>query len=181
MISQIFAIASRISLLLCVTTAIVLSRSAVKPIGIAWCNAQSTTGYLIWCNKGRLEFQKSWSARPVTLNSGEVGRGIDTVGWSFPGFLFYRGMFIKQNSGGAIMPGVYGRWKAFSLASAWPLAISLPLSVLALFRVIPRWTRRSRRRQLGLCHSCGYDLRASNDLCPECGTRLTSNAERGFA
>ncbi len=49
----------------------------------------------------------------------------------------------------------------------WFIALlCLPLPLIA-FR---RWRRKRRIEREGLCHVCGYDLRASVDRCPECGT-----------
>ena len=56
------------------------------------------------------------------------------------------------------------------------LRIGLPNWLIALVTaILPAWAalryfRRRRVRKIGLCTKCGYDLRATPDRCPECGT-----------
>jgi len=51
-----------------------------------------------------------------------------------------------------------------------PLWFVLALSAILPASHIRRRSRlRARRRALGLCARCGYDLRATPDCCPECG------------
>jgi hypothetical protein len=60
-------------------------------------------------------------------------------------------------------PAYYTTYK-----SAGMIAAVLP--VLWVFRRSFVRVRESRRRASGLCISCGYDLRATPERCPECGT-----------
>ena len=69
-------------------------------------------------------------------------------------------------------PIFYPRYLADS--SGW-WNVSLPLWMpVTLFACFPLYLltpvhRRRKRKKLGLCVKCGYDLRASKDICPECG------------
>jgi hypothetical protein len=51
----------------------------------------------------------------------------------------------------------------------WFAMLLLALSGLPLFLHFLRKRRQTARLARGQCWSCGYDLRASKDQCPECG------------
>jgi hypothetical protein len=70
--------------------------------------------------------------------------------------------FIFLNDPGAI----YGAAQKAFFVPCWFLAfISAVLAALTF-----RASRGIRLAKPGHCYSCGYDLRASPDRCPECGT-----------
>ncbi|CAN5395265.1 hypothetical protein BH09PLA1_BH09PLA1_37340 [soil metagenome] len=63
----------------------------------------------------------------------------------------------------------------------WDVRIPYWLILLATGVMPVNWFRstrtRKRRARLGQCAACGYDLRATPERCPECGTEPMQNAE----
>ncbi len=51
---------------------------------------------------------------------------------------------------------------------------SVAFLVLRVSCVVPSACRRRKRKKLGLCLKCGYDLRGSKEQCPECGTGFST-------
>src|SRR5262245_20424551 len=89
---------------------------------------------------------------------------------------------------GLCFPNDWGfamRWDVDQPTKEWPYVsawrarmVVLPWWVLVVLfgagpthRVVKAWRRaRFKRLNPGLCDTCGYDLRATPDRCPECGT-----------
>jgi hypothetical protein len=81
--------------------------------------------------------------------------------------IYYRGCTLngwRQSTHHAIVPYWLG------------LGATAPLPIFAAWLGI----RRRRRPRLRLCAHCGYDLRATPKLCPECGqpARLSKGEQR---
>ncbi len=57
-----------------------------------------------------------------------------------------------------------------------PAALSLVMPAVWEWMAI-RDRRWQRRKRIGQCVKCGYDLRASENRCPECGTSITTPAQ----
>ena len=67
------------------------------------------------------------------------------------------------------------RFRGGPLSGKDTTLVMLPLWAPAiLFAIAPAFWLGGRRRRFapGTCRSCGYDLRASKDRCPECGTPI---------
>jgi hypothetical protein len=70
----------------------------------------------------------------------------------------------------------FGAGNSFTTTMRTQEGVVLPLPLLAIASaILPAWWvvlwRRSRLRQKrGVCSRCGYDLRATPERCPECGT-----------
>ena len=134
--------------------------------------------YAVESTSGELFLQKEWEgAKPVwpTFHTGRIR--------------FFR--YDRHDDGGIFWyTREHGHWCgpfgfSYSYLGDFNEYISdaeviLPHWSLAIvFGILPAiWTvRRMRARPAaGKCHRCGYDLRASRDRCPECGTPVSQKA-----
>jgi len=64
-----------------------------------------------------------------------------------------------------------GQRFALPMASVPYWLLALPTGAMPAWRLARRLLRHSSV-DAGLCIACGYDLRASKDRCPECGTLI---------
>ncbi|MBC7783201.1 MAG: hypothetical protein H7144_05125 [Burkholderiales bacterium] len=99
------------------------------------------------------------------------------------------GLTIQRNSNLAPVPGV--SWFDFRRSTTFTgdrlfspiqrnyIGISFPLPLVLLLTVYPTYLawcawRQRNRFSAGHCQTCGYDLRATPERCPECGHRANA-------
>ncbi len=102
-----------------------------------------------------------WDNESITPERGygENGDSMDSVSWRkarYLGFGFGRSSFFEGIQYSVVVPF----WSVAALTALMPASL------------IHRWFGRRRRQKRSVCVKCGYDLRATRDRCPECGTTL---------
>lgn len=196
---RLLGVLSVLSLILCVATVVVWVRAksvgpnelffATRGGKLRWVESDwdgmTLTTVAEWPNSERLQ----WIADPVghALLPGLVRRGTAAwaTDWHALGITYRSGTALiplrgdgsacrSSEKDGGYLPIEHG-FDHLSPPVAW-WGITMPHGdALALFAVTPLvWTGSRVRRivrpvERGLCPSCGYDLRATSDRCPECG------------
>jgi hypothetical protein len=80
-------------------------------------------------------------------------------------------------SGNVSLSPVY-TYKSSGFRVTFPYWFACAILGIMPFLWLMRVWRAAHRRARGLCSVCGYDLRASKDRCPECGTLMPSQLVR---
>jgi hypothetical protein len=151
---RLFTLPSALSLVLCAAMAVLWVRSytytdvATFLPFLHGCSAQTYDGRIYLTHHGNYEHSWGW------VSSYDWAHGSfadDLAHYDAPKFHFLG--FRHSHLWGTV-------W--FTGIPFWPLV---------LITAVPLTRLRRMRRNGSMCASCGYDLRATPDRCPECGTK----------
>jgi hypothetical protein len=111
--------------------------------------------------------EEDWDA-PASLNPATMRR-LPYSERRLMGFSLSSGQERRGDDGHCRHPRPASFWTA--TGPLWPFVLLTAVTSAPFLTAARRWQVRRRRRLLaGLCLFCGYDLRATPDRCPECGT-----------
>jgi hypothetical protein len=140
----------------------------VPPVGFGWGDAAAGRAYSVRV-EGPIVFQTA--AGMKTPPPGSYPYAVQSLGrWDRAGVSYHR---WDMTAGRGPSAPVLGTFAEVRVTPAWPWLLSL--SVLCLCVLMLAKERRAARGSEH-CRHCGYDLRATPDRCPECGSIPASPA-----
>jgi hypothetical protein len=185
MLRRLFTILAAVSLLLCIATAALWVRSYYFVDGVSYAGVASSSGQqglassmsfygmigLTFGTKTPHAHRAPTAADVKTPTDKRFDYDMLTIGAADRSHLQYEYHF------GGLLGFRLRHWKTDDTdSSVSSITITFPDWIpLLIFSITPAlwlwWHRRAvRRKRVGHCLVCGYDLRATPDRCPECGT-----------
>jgi hypothetical protein len=186
---RLFTALSAVSLLLCVASLVVWYRSYFVTDEIVWLKGHDG-------NIGEQAEENRWYARSWSggfllasiyerwnMPEGRLGSR-HNIRWATrsqfpphadPVVLFFGPIRLRYGFGAASRSFVqppYSQRVSRLREIEFPTYASTILTAILPALWIVRRLPKQRRGQVGLCRTCGYDLRASTERCPECGTAI---------
>jgi len=165
---RLFTLASVLSLTLCVITSVLWVRSYREAECFAWVDQRTEIG--LQTSRGRLLLvlarppQNPTGFRHGSVAPFELGSHGEQLGFGssaeFLGISFWIAHPPARD------------WRVVTSA-AWKIVLLLLLP----FGWMARWACRGKNFIAASCRKCGYDLRATPDRCPECGTPVRKQKE----
>jgi hypothetical protein len=157
----ILGAACLVSIVLCALIGL-QSAGVVPPVGVGWGDGVRARGYTVGC-EGPIIFRTASGMKPAP--PGNYPYGVQSLArWDRAGVSYHR---WDMTAGRTPQSPVLGQFTEVHVSPEWPLLISLALaSLCVILGLRGRRGPRDRRK----CLKCGYDLRATPQRCPECGS-----------
>jgi hypothetical protein len=166
LLQRLFILLSALWLLLCVATLVIWIPSTWYDDSISYCNAWWQCSVESSLGRISLGYAREYRVPDVGairwICRSRLRPHFDNPR---PGILG----FSYANTNWVTLGDTSGRPSTHTVEISVPHWFVIAIAAIPPLACVRRLRRIRRRKALGLCATCGYDLRASKDRCPECG------------